>query len=98
MSNPFLVIKNDLHQRPLMSWKDEFDLCPYAKISNTIVILFTVLWDESKKKEKTECDYFLMESRMLWYETYAVVSLCAVTKLSFDRLRFVLCYGAEADQ
>ena len=35
---------------------------------------------------------------MLWYKTDAVVSLCAVTKLCFDCLRFVLCYGAEADQ
>ena len=77
--------------------KDEFDLCPFAKIGNTNV--FCLQFCEMRvRKRKTECDYFLKERGVLWYKTDAVVSLCAVTKLCFDCLRFVLSYGAEADQ
>ena len=49
------------------------------------------------RKRKLSVIVFFKERGMLWYETDVVVSLCAVTKLYFDCLRFVLCYGAEAD-
>ena len=65
---------------------DEFDLCPYAKIGNTIVFCLQFCELRVRKRKKTECDYFLKE-REMWYETDAVVLICSVTKLWFDCLR-----------
>ena len=64
----------------ILNPKDEFDLRPFAKIGITIV--FWLQFCEMRvRKRKTECDYFFKERGVLWYETDAVVSLCAVTKV-----------------
>ena len=59
--------KGAVELRPLLSVlnpKEEFDLCPFAKIGNTIV--FCLQFCEMRiRKRKTECDYFLKETKLM---------------------------------